>query len=490
MKKLFAILLSAALLVSMFVVFAPATAEPVNAALTATVDATATNQGANGFQGSLNDGVYGTGGTGADDDYAGNTGWFAYTACWSLEQHLDPINTVKVDDTYSLGTATLTLDDSYNVSDVKISVGGGNRWAGDVFCTPTFIKVYASADNGATWGAAVEADLSNLVAGHNLVSVAVNAEANAIKVEVGVVNETRALISEIEVWGTVVEDVVSSSSSAVESTPVESTPSESTPVESTPSESTPSESTPVVSLEDQLKDKVGADNEGSVFDFVINAPETYVPGESITVEITVNKTDASVFLGMVEGQLIYDNSVLTLTNDIKNNILQAFDEKAHTTDDYEWENWCKITGDNQIEISALTDAIADGIDSFSDELTFVLTFDVAAEATGEIGFYFASSDVCGYLADDAMTDVLGNGAYDIMDEYVAPAPSSSSAVSSEVSSAVSSEVSSEASSVVSSESSEPATDVEPGDASVGFVVFAILAVVAIAGSAVVIKSRR
>ncbi len=195
MKKILSVLLASALLFAMFALCVSAdTAE--NVALKATVNATATNQGSNGFQGKLNDGDYGT----YADDYQGNTGWFSFTACWSLEQYLDPINTVKVDDNYSLGTATLALDSSYDVSEVRVFVGGGDRWAGDVFSTPTFIKVYASSDNGATWGSAVEADLSGVAAGGGYAIAAVNASANAIKLEFGVKNETRALISEIEVY--------------------------------------------------------------------------------------------------------------------------------------------------------------------------------------------------------------------------------------------------------------------------------------------------
>ena len=195
MKKIISVLLASVLLFAMFALCVSADSA-TNLALNATVNATATNQGSNGFQGSLNDGVYGT----YADDYAGNTGWFSFTACWSLEQYLDPINTVKVNDDYSLGTVTLNLDGTYDLSEVRIHVGAGNRWAGDVFTTPTFIKVYTSSDNGATWGSAVNANLSDVAAGGSLVPVAVSGSANAVKLEFGVTNETRALISEIEVY--------------------------------------------------------------------------------------------------------------------------------------------------------------------------------------------------------------------------------------------------------------------------------------------------
>ncbi len=227
MKKIISVLLASVLLFAMFALCVSADSA-TNLALNATVNATATNQGSNGFQGSLNDGAYGT----YVDDYAGNTGWFTFTACWSLEQYLDPINTVKVDDNYSLGTVTLNLDDTYNLSEVRIHVGGGNRWAGDVFTTPTFIKVYTSSDNGATWGSAVNADLSDVAAGGSLVPVAVSGSANAVKLEFGVVNETRALISEIEVYAGSAPSIPDEDSS---STPESSTPESSTPESSTPS---------------------------------------------------------------------------------------------------------------------------------------------------------------------------------------------------------------------------------------------------------------
>ncbi len=491
MKKFFAILLSAALLVSMFVVFAPA-AEATNVALDATV--TVAQPGAKPYKAVLNDGA-------AADVF--DTGvpldWFSFFTADTADANVDENN---------VGTVVLDLATATVVSQVKVHFYNPNAEDGNL-AAPLSATVYFSAD-GSTYDEGTALPLSDAEGAYWATLDVSNVTAEAVKIEVACeqVDDPSyiyyTMLNEIEVYGVDASEVSSSSVASSEvssdaSSEVSSDASSevssdvSSEVSSDVSSDVSSEesSAPAASLADQLKELVGEDNADSKFDMVINVPETYVPGESITVEVTLANVQAIVkeggaadgadmYLHLVEGQLFYNNEFLTLTNTIEENVLLALDETKG------FEDWCKVVADNQIEVSALTEKTSASYSKKDGELVFKFTFDVSEDATGDLGFYITSESVWGSsnAAEGnayGTTKVVGNGSYAIIGEYVEEESSSSVVESS--SSTV------ESSSSVA-ESTEAPTPVEPGDASVGFVVFAILAVVAIAGSAVVIKSRR
>jgi len=503
MKKFFAILLSAALLVSMFVVFAPAS-EAVKADITVTV--------ANGVVSQYQPITLTAD---LDDDNASETvdaaaigdgSWYAFQNWTNMDASGETPGTT--------GTIDVALAEAADLAKVSLHLGVANveLTKADGSKVPyatseTTIKVTAGtvskeitvevAENTSAWvdvdltGANTDAIKIEFVIPENG-NATYSALVNEIDVYVAPAAASSSSVASSEVSSDVSSEVSSDVSSEV-SSDVSSEVSSDVSSEVSSDVSSEESSAPAESLADQLAGLVGEDNAESMFDMVINAPETYVPGESITVEVTIANVQAIVkeggaadgadmYLHLVEGQLFYNNEFLTLTNTVEEGVLLALEEVKG------FEDWCKVKADNQIEVSALTEKTSASYSKKDGELVFKFTFDVSADATGDLGFYITSESVWGSsnAADGnayGTTKVVGNGSYAIISEYVEEESSSSSSVVESSSSAV------ESSSSVA-ESTEAPTPVEPGDASVGFVVFAILAVVAIAGSAVVIKSRR
>jgi hypothetical protein len=241
---------------------------------------------------------------------------------------------------------------------------------------------------------------------------------------------------------------------------------------------------PEENIEDELKEALGEANADAKFDLVIDAPETYKAGDEITVTVTVKNITAEPGLHILNFTLNYDNEKLLLTNDLdeeENNSLVCVDVDALPKG---WENFSKVANDadqgNEVVLplndgiilaSVLTDKdTASAALAADGAVVFTFTFTAKEDAAGDIGIVIPNATVEGAINDAAgATTFAGNGAYAIIAEE-------------EDEPEVPSEDPSE-------EPSEPETPVKPGDAS-AMIVFAIIALVAVAGSAVVIKSRK
>ncbi|MBR6562769.1 MAG: hypothetical protein IKK70_02395, partial [Clostridia bacterium] len=216
------------------------------------------------------------------------------------------------------------------------------------------------------------------------------------------------------------------------------------------------------------------------------APETYKAGDEITVTVTVKNITAENGLHVVNFTLQYDYEKLELTNDLDeeedNRLVCILDENLPS----KWENFSKVNNDfdadneegtpvnalndGYIFASALTDKDSASTAIKEDgAVVFTFTFTAKADAEGDIGIVIPNETVEGALNNEAGAErYAGNGAYAIIKAATEDTGSSDSSDSSD----------------------DTTTDpVVPGDAS-SMIVFAIIALVAIAGSAVVIKTRR
>ena len=184
---------------------------------------------------------------------------------------------------------------------------------------------------------------------------------------------------------------------------------------------------------------------------------------------------------VVEFVLLYDEEKLVLTNDLDEDNYNAL--LCTTTMPAGWEELSKVANDwtedteegttvnalndGIIEASAGTDATAASKAIKEDgAVVFTFTFTAKEDAEGDLGFVIPHESVAGSInTKEGATPIVGNGDYAIT-------------------------VADDGADAPSVDPSEPTDDpVEPGDAS-SMIVFAIIALVAIAGSAVVIKSRK
>ena len=205
---------------------------------------------------------------------------------------------------------------------------------------------------------------------------------------------------------------------------------------------------------------VGEKNPDGQFDLVIEAPEEYKAGDEITVNVKIKNIKVEEGIVSLLADFYYDNEKLTLLN--------TADEdgaiECITLPD-SWENLVKQDKDEQhnvIDNGHITLAVLTGKKKpvkDDDSLTFTFKFKVKEDAKNAIGFYIPHESVTAKKYD--LTDVLGNGGYAITKMHVEGEASSSSSKTTQT-----------------------------GDGSTSMIVFAIVALVAICGSAVVIKSRK
>ena len=204
---------------------------------------------------------------------------------------------------------------------------------------------------------------------------------------------------------------------------------------------------------------VGEKNPDGQFDLVIEAPGKYKAGDEITVNVKIKNIKVEEGIASLLADFYYDNEKLTLLN--------TADEdgaiECITLPD-SWENLVKQDKDEQhnvIDNGHITLAVLTGKKKpvkDDDSLTFTFKFKVKEDAKNAIGFYIPHESVTAKKYD--LTDVLGNGGYAITKMHVEGGTSSSSSTA------------------------------QTGDGSTSMIVFAIVALVAICGSAVVIKSRK
>ena len=205
---------------------------------------------------------------------------------------------------------------------------------------------------------------------------------------------------------------------------------------------------------------VGEKNPDGQFDLVIEAPEEYKAGDEITVNVKIKNIKVEEGIVSLLADFYYDNEKLTLLN--------TADEdgaiECITLPD-SWENLVKQDKDEQhnvIDNGHITLAVLTGKKKpvkDDDSLTFTFKFKAKENAKNAIGFYIPHESVTAKKYD--LTDALGNGGYAITKMHVEGEASSSSSKT-----------------------------IQTGDGSTSMIVFAIVALVAICGSAVVIKSRK
>ena len=224
-----------------------------------------------------------------------------------------------------------------------------------------------------------------------------------------------------------------------------------------------------------MKEALGTAPADAKLDFVIDAPETYEAGDEITVTVTVKNITAEKGIHVVEFALYYDNEKLLLTNDLDeddNNAVICVENLPE-----KWENFSRVNNDNgegseDGTVLPLNDGVIIGsiltdnpnakyAVKEDDVIVFTFTFKALEDAEGDIGLVIPHAEAEGAVNTDTGADVYeANGDYAVIKAPVVEDP----------------------------DPSKP-EDTKPGDAS-NMIIFAIIAIVALAGSAVVIKTRR
>ena len=344
----------------------------------------------------------------------------------------------------------ITLDLGESMDLAKYVLFYGTKALANGIGAPTGVEVYVSED-GETWGEAV--GTATPVNDETTVNESVVIEANATGryVQFRFTSNGWAFVSEIEVYNA-------------------------------GSEGAGSEDKPSIKedIEPALKELLGAANEDAKFDVVITAPETYEAGDEITVTVEVKNITAENGLHLVKFELLYDNEKLVLTNDLDeydNNCVDCFNAGEALPN--KWTNFTKVNNDYDPNGSdadnEVVEALNDGViycsvlttqlnPSFAVKedgaITFTFTFKALEDAEGDIGLVVPNANIEGALNTKDGADVYtGNGTYAIIET------------------------------IVEDEPSKPSDPVVPGDAS-SMLVFAIIALVAIAGSAIVVKTRK
>ena len=226
---------------------------------------------------------------------------------------------------------------------------------------------------------------------------------------------------------------------------------------------------PEDTYEDDVKAAMGEKNADGKFDVVLTAPETYKAGDTVTVKATVNNVTYEKGLYLIEFHLVFDDAKLENTN--VHNADNSLEIITKAPGNNAWENLTKANfTDGTIEVSVTNpNDISDEAGVKEDgSIEFTFTFKAKEDADGQIGVYVPHDSV--HANDVDFNDILGNGTYVIIDEAaeepVEPSEEPSEDTSSE-------------------ETSTPATS----DNGINVIVFAIIALVAVAGTAIVIKSR-
>ena len=344
-----------------------------------------------------------------------------------------------------IGTITLDLGEVKN-NVCKFRVHIGNDIAAGI-SSPKSVKVSTSAD-GTTYTEPVEfTDIQEAVEGVQgkfWIELTVDpADAQFVKFDFEHGKGVFIFLDEIEVYAGAAEDK---------------------PVD--PEE--PEEPEEPDTYEDDVKAAMGEKNADGKFDVVLTAPETYKAGDTVTVKATVNNVTYEKGLYLIEFHLVFDDAKLENTN--VHNADNSLEIITKAPGNNAWENLTKANfTDGTIEVSVTNpnDISPEAGVKEDGSIEFTFTFKAKEDADGKIGVYVPHDSV--HANDVDFNEVLGNGTYVIMDkeaEETEPSEEPSEDTSSE-------------------ETSTPATS----DNGINVLVFAIIALVAIAGTAVVIKSR-
>ena len=236
---------------------------------------------------------------------------------------------------------------------------------------------------------------------------------------------------------------------------------------------------PVDTYEDDIKALVGEPTENAGFDVKLTADkETYKPGDEIKVVVELDKIKAQSGLNVFEFAVNYDKDKLDLKTDktdfdgdgayhpesnLEEKVING--EKVKFESENDWESLCSIDAENGIVSIKYTTTDA-GSAAKDGDVKITLTFTAKADAEGKIGVWVANDEIT--ASDYEFNDYYGNGTYVIVN----PQQSDESDVGGE------------------SNTSGTTSPVQPGDYTTNMIVLAVIALVAVLGSAVVIKTRR
>ncbi len=200
----------------------------------------------------------------------------------------------------------------------------------------------------------------------------------------------------------------------------------------------------------EVFDEINAEpNADAAFDVVLEGPESYKAGDTVTITATI-KNIADGGIAMVEFGLVYDPTQLELVAEFdEENALECVAAMPEG-----WENFSTL-GDE--EGSVIASALnANGNISEDGALKFTFTFKAKADASAETGAIVPHAAVAGAVHTDTDTlPLVGNGSYVVI-AYNAGGQESGG---------------------------------QTGDAT-NAIVMVVLAIVAVVGSAVVVKTRR
>ena len=348
-----------------------------------------------------------------------------------------------------VGYHWITFDLGESTDLAKFIVHYGTKALSNGITAPTGISVFVSED-GENWGEAIGSAVPENNEASVNESATIEAAATGRYVQFRITSNGWAFISEVEVYN--------AGSEGGNTDPDE-------PVE------------PEENLEDLLKEFVGEANADAKLDLVIDAPESYKAGDEITVTVSVKNITSEIGIHLVKFELYYDFEKLVLTNDLdeeENNCVVCFGEDVLPNG---WSNFTKVNNDfneeneEGTEVKPLNDGViyasaltekdtAKAAIKDDDVLVFTFTFKALEDAEGDIGLAIPHATAEGAINNDAGAEIYpANGGYAIIEAFEEEKPV------------------------------DPDKPVVPGDAS-NMLVFAIIAVLAMAGSAVVVKTRK
>ena len=211
--------------------------------------------------------------------------------------------------------------------------------------------------------------------------------------------------------------------------------------------------------EEEIKANMGPENDDPKFEVTLTGPESYKAGEEFEVVATVNKVAQGAELAQISFNLGFDASKLELVNTVNGeNVVEV-----EATVPKAWENLTKLGEEEGVlEVNFTNANDATSIITEDGKIVITFKFKAKADATDEAGLWIEHETVASN--DSNFNDFVGNGTYLILTAGEEQA--------------------------ASSEAPAASSEVKTGDGSVNVIVLAIIALVAVVGCAVVIKTRR
>ena len=213
------------------------------------------------------------------------------------------------------------------------------------------------------------------------------------------------------------------------------------------------------SYEETIKENMGPANENGKFEVELTGPQNYKAGEEIEITATVKNIAADAKLAQITFNLGFDTAKFELVNG--NNDDGSLNLEA--TVPANWENLSK-KGEEEgvVEVNFTNATNATDLATKDGDIVIKFKLKAKADATGEAGVWLDNETI--ESNDPDFNQYLGNGSYLI--------------------------ITAEQGTTESSETAPASSAVQTGDGSVNVIVLAIIALVAVVGCAVVIKTRR